>query len=168
MNVLDLDGRAVIVDMAHNEASLLALLEVARGLRLPGRRVLAMIGTAGDRSDELIRSLGELAARGADRVVIGEKPRYLRGRDAAELVGLLRAGAAEVGVTDVPAHPGELAGLQALVGESGPGDVCALMAPAERDPILAWLRDQGAHLLDPEELRARVLLARGSGPAGGG
>jgi cyanophycin synthetase len=168
MNVLDLDGRAVIVDMAHNEASLLALLEVARGLRPPGGRVLAMVGTAGDRSDELIRSLGELAARGADRVVIGEKPRYLRGRDAAELVGLLRAGAAEVGVTDVPALPGELAGLQALVAESGPGDVCALMAPAERDPILAWLRDQGARLLDPEELRARVLGARGSGPSGGG
>jgi hypothetical protein len=50
----------VIVDMAHNEASLLALLEVARGLRLPGGRVPAMLGTARDRSDELIRSLGEL------------------------------------------------------------------------------------------------------------
>src|SRR4030095_2876977 len=48
MNILDLGGRAVIVDMAHNEASLLALLEVARGLRLPGGRVLAMVGTAGD------------------------------------------------------------------------------------------------------------------------
>jgi len=159
MNVLDLDGRAVIVDMAHNEASLQALLEVARGLRLPGRRVLVMVGTAGDRSDELIRSLGELAARGADRVVIGEKHRYLRGRDPAELVGLLREGAATVGVTDLPAHPGELAGLKALVAESGPGDVCALMAPAEREQILAWLTDQGASLLDPERLRARVVAA---------
>jgi cyanophycin synthetase len=113
MNILDLDGRAVIVDMAHNEASLLALLEVARGLRLPGGRILAMTGTAGDRTDELIRSLGELAARSADRVVIGEKHKYLRGRDPAELVRLLREGAATVGVTDVPAHPGELAGLKA-------------------------------------------------------
>jgi cyanophycin synthetase len=160
MNILDLGGRAVIVDMAHNEASLLALLEVARGLRLPGRRVLAMIGTAGDRSDELIRSLGELAAKGADRVVIGEKHRYLRGRDAAVLVDLMREGAAAVGVTDLPAHPSELAGLQALVAESGPGDVCALMAPAERDPILDWLGGQGASLLDPDRLRARVLAAR--------
>jgi cyanophycin synthetase len=160
MNVLDLGGRAVIVDMAHNEASLLALLEVARGLRLPGGRVLAMVGTAGDRSDELIRSLGELAARGADRVVIGEKHRYLRGRDPDELVGLLRDGAATVGVTDLPAHPSELAGLQALVAASGPGDVCALMAPAERDEILAWLGDQGASLLDPAQLRARVVAAR--------
>jgi cyanophycin synthetase len=161
MNILDLGGRAVIVDMAHNEASLLALLEVARGLRLPGRRVLALVGTAGDRSDELIRSLGELAARGADRVAIGEKHRYLRGRDAAELIGLLREGAATVGVTDVPAHPGELAGLEALAAESGPGDVVALMAPAERPEILAWLEAQGATLLDPGQLRARVLAAKG-------
>jgi cyanophycin synthetase len=160
MNILDLDGRAVIVDMAHNEASLLALLEVARGLRLPGGRVMAMVGTAGDRSDELIRSLGELAARGADRVVIGEKHRYLRGRDPAELVRLLREGAATVGLDDVPAHPGELAGLEALAGESGPGDVLALMAPAEREPILAWLTGQGATLLDPDRLRARVVAAR--------
>jgi cyanophycin synthetase len=160
MNILDLDGRAVIVDMAHNEASLLALLEVARGLRLPGGRVLAMTGTAGDRTDELIRSLGELSARGADRVVIGEKHRYLRGRDPAELVRLLRQGAATVGVTDVPAHPSELAGLQALAAESGPGDVLALMAPAERAEILAWLEGQGATLLDPDQLRARVVAAR--------
>jgi cyanophycin synthetase len=160
MNILDLGGRAVIVDMAHNEASLLALLEVARGLRLPGGRVLAMVGTAGDRSDELIRSLGELAARGADRVVIGEKHRYLRGRDPEELIRLLRQGAATVGMADLPAHPSELAGLQALAGSSGPGDVLALMAPAEREPILAWLTAQGATLLDPDQLRARVVEAR--------
>jgi cyanophycin synthetase len=161
MNILDLGGRAVIVDMAHNEASLLALLEVARGLCLPGGRVLASVGTAGDRSDELIRSLGELAARGADRVVVGEKHKYLRGRAPDELVGLLREGAATVGVTDVPAHPGELASLQALAASSGPGDVIALMAPAERAQILAWLDDQGAALLDPGQLRARVVAARG-------
>jgi cyanophycin synthetase len=160
MNILELGGRAVIVDMAHNEASLLALLEVARGLRLPGGRVLAMVGTAGDRSDELIRSLGELAARGAARVVIGEKHRYLRGRDPAELVRLLREGAATVGVTDVPDHPGELAALKAMVPASGHGDVLALMAPAERAEILAWLGTQGAALLDPDQVRARVVAAR--------
>jgi cyanophycin synthetase len=161
MNVLDLDGRTVIVDMAHNEASLHALLEVARGLCPPRGRVLAMVGTAGDRPDELIRSLGEIAARRADRVVVGEKERYLRGRDRADLPRLLREGAATVGVVDVPVYPTELAALQALAAEAAPGDVCALMAPAERDEILAWLRDRGARLLDPDELRARVLSLRG-------
>jgi cyanophycin synthetase len=163
MNVLDLDGRTVIVDMAHNEASLHALLEVARGLSPPGGRVLAMVGTAGDRPDELIRSLGEIAARRADRVVVGEKERYLRGRDRADLPRLLREGAAVVGVTDVPVHPTELAALRALAAEAAPGDVCALMAPAERDELLAWLADRGARLLDPAELRSRVLSLRAGG-----
>jgi cyanophycin synthetase len=62
----------------------------------------------------------------------------------------------------VPSHPSELAGLQALAAESGPGDVLALMAPAERSEILAWLTGQGATLLDPGQLRARVLSARGT------
>jgi hypothetical protein len=65
-------------------------------------------------------------------------------------------------MTDLPAYPTELAGLQALAGESGPGDVLALMAPAEREPILAWLTGQGATLLDPDQLRARVLSNRGT------
>jgi cyanophycin synthetase len=167
MNVLDLDGRTVIVDMAHNEASLHALLEVARGLCPPGRRVLAMVGTAGDRPDELIRSLGEIAARNAERVVVGEKERYLRGRDRAEMRRLLREGAAVVGATDVPVHPTELAALQALLAEAAPGDVCALMAPAERDELLAWLGGRGARLLDPGELRARAASRSPGDPPGG-
>jgi hypothetical protein len=47
-----------------------------------------------------------------------------------------------------------------LAGESGPGDVLALMAPAEREPILDWLTGQGATLVDPDQLRARVVAAR--------
>jgi hypothetical protein len=71
--------------------------------------------------------------------VIGEKHRYCAAATPPELVRLLREGAATVGMTDLPAHPSELAGLQALAAPPGPGDVLALMAPAERAPILAWL-----------------------------
>jgi len=156
MNLFDLDGRTVIVDLAHNEAGLRALLEVCGGLRQAGGRILIVVGTAGDRPDELIRSLGELAARGADRVVVGEKEAYLRGRDRAAMTALFRQGAGTVGVTDVPAHPTELDGLRAVVAESAPGDVCALMCHAEREEVFAWLRQRGARLLGPAELRARV------------
>jgi hypothetical protein len=34
------------------------------------------------------------------------------------------------------------------------------MAPAERAEILAWLQDQGATLLDPDQVRTRVVAAR--------
>ena len=100
-------------------------------------------------------------------MVVGGKERYLRGRDRAEMPRLLRQGAAVVGATDVPVHPTELAALRALLAEAAQGDVCALMAPAERDELLAWLGGRGARLLDPDELRARVAPGSPADPARG-
>jgi cyanophycin synthetase len=157
MNVYDLRGVTVVVDLAHNEAGVQALVEVLHGLRVPGCAVRLVAGAPGDRTDEIIRGVGELAARGADQLVIGHKEQYLRGRSPDELAGLLRDGAAAVGVTDVPAHPTELAGLQALVEVSGPGDVVGVMCHAERSEIVAWLDAAGAAVDTPEAIRAKVL-----------
>jgi cyanophycin synthetase len=159
MNVYDLHGVTVVVDLAHNEAGVEALVEVLRGLRAPSGTVRLVLGSAGDRTDEIIRRLGELGARGADRVVIGHKFRYLRGREPAELEALLREGATAVGVHDVPSHPTELAGLQALVAEASPGDVVGVMCHAERAEIDSWLTGAGATTDGPEEIRAKVLRA---------
>jgi cyanophycin synthetase len=154
MNLFALDGRTVVVDVAHNEASLRALLEVCRGLRPPGAAVRIAIGTAGDRPDEVLRLLGELAARQADRVVIAEKRKYLRGRTTEEMNRLYREGALAVGMGDLPAFPTELAALAALLDDSRPGDVCALTCHAERPEVAAWLQARGAVTLGDEELRA--------------
>ena len=160
MNVYDCGGVTVVVDLAHNEAGVAALLEVLAGLRAPGGAVRLVAGSPGDRTDEIIRGVGELAARGTDRVVIAHKEHYLRGREADELAALLREGAASVGVTDVPVHPTELAGLQALLDESRPGDVVGVMCHAERTEVDGWLRSSGATLDGPDEVRAKVLAAR--------
>ena len=50
----------MIVDLAHNEAGLDALLEVMHGLRPPAAAPCSALGTAGDRTDEIVRSLGEI------------------------------------------------------------------------------------------------------------
>ena len=120
MNIFDLDGVTVVVDLAHNEAGVLALVEVLTGLRAPEGRTLLVMGSPGDRTDEIIRGVAELAARGTDQVVIAHKEHYLRGRELSELTALLREGAAAVGVTDVPDYPTELAALQALVARRRP------------------------------------------------
>jgi cyanophycin synthetase len=91
--------------------------------------------------------------------VIGHKEHYLRGREADELAGLLRDGAAAVGVHDVPVHATELAGLQALVDQAVPGDVIGVMCHAERGEIAAWLGSAGATADGPDEIRAKVLAA---------
>src|SRR6185436_10415699 len=57
MNIYSLHDTTVIVDLAHNEAGLDALIEVMNGLRGPGARTLLGLGTAGDRTDDLVTSL---------------------------------------------------------------------------------------------------------------
>jgi cyanophycin synthetase len=157
MNVFDLGGVTVVVDLAHNEAGVLALVEVLSGLRAPGGAVRLVVGAPGDRTDEIIRGVGEIAARGADQVVIGSSERYLRGRDPGELAALLREGAAAVGVTDVPAHTSELAGLQALAEACSAGDAVGVMCHAEREEVVGWLRDAGGTVDTPEAIRTKVL-----------
>jgi cyanophycin synthetase len=160
MNVWILGELTVVVDLAHNEAGVAALLEVLHGLRPDGNAVRLVVGTPGDRTDEIIRGVGEIAARGADDIVIGHKEHYLRGRDPDELADLLREGATAVGVTDVPVHPTELAGLQALVARCEPGDVLGVMCHAERIEIGTWLTGEGAEVATPEVIREKVLAAR--------
>src|SRR3978361_638929 len=89
--------------------------EIVRGVRPTGRRLLLGLGAVGDRQDDLLELLGEIAARDADVVAIAHKEKYLRGRTREELEGLLRAGAERVGVTDIEAYPTELDSLQALL-----------------------------------------------------
>jgi cyanophycin synthetase len=150
----------VVVDLAHNEAGLVALLEVLRGLCPAGSSVRLALGTAGDRTDDILRSLGELAARGADDVVVVHKQRYLRGRTTEELERLYQAGAAAVGHSgELTPYLDELSGLQALVARSGPGDVVAVMCHQDRELIADWLRAEGGRVAGPAQIREQVLAA---------
>ncbi len=149
----------VVMDLAHNEAGLEAMIEIMRGVRPPGRRILLGLGAVGDRQDDLLELLGEIAARDADVIAIGHKEKYLRGRTLEEMDALFRTGAERVGVTEVESYPTELASLQALVSQAEPDDVVGLMCHAERQEVYDWLADQGAVADGPDELRAKVLRA---------
>jgi len=155
-------GRAtVLIDFAHNEAGLEALLRVAEGLRPPGSAVHLGLGTAGDRTDEILQGLGELAGRRADRVSVVHKAGYLRGRETADLEAQLRIGLARVGVAEVDSCPTELEGLQALVATANEGDVLALMVHAERPKLDEWLVRTGATIDSPRDIRRKVVASRG-------
>ena len=162
MNLYTLRGVTVIVDLAHNEAGLAALLEIMDGLREPGRSIRLVLGTAGDRLDGQLQAMGEMAARGADDVLIGHKERYLRGRTTTEMAQLFRAGAAMVGVPTLDEEPTELDGLRTLVERSVPGDVVAVMCHAQRAEIYDWLATAGAVVDSAESIRTKVLRHRGA------
>ena len=161
MNFFSLGGVSVVIDLAHNEAGLDALLEIMNGVRRPGARLLLGLGAVGDRQDELVDKLGEIGARDADVVVIAHKARYLRGRTTEELEELMRAGAARVGVEDVPSYPTEVDALAALVEMAEPGDVVGLMCHEDREGVYAWIKAHDGTADDPETLRGKVRAARG-------
>jgi len=155
LNLYERRGVLVLVDFAHNEAGLAGLLDVARAIA--GRhKVRLAFGTAGDRTDEILRALGVLAG-GADDLVIAEKRHYLRGRDLDEMNELLRSGARDGGYTrEVEALPNEVAAIRAILTRAKRGDVCAVMAHAERADVFEWLDGEGFAPVGTDRLRELV------------
>jgi cyanophycin synthetase len=182
LNLFRHGKQVVIVDFAHNEAGLEALLDVADGIAAGGAArtwpVTLIVGTAGDRPDDTIRGIGRIAARRAQRVVIKETPAYLRGRDRGEMIDVLRTGIAEgaaeaapsarpaLDAGAVPVYESEVAALRAELALAAGHDVrgrpdqpavIALMCHAERDDVFRLLADLGARPVDsPGELRELV------------
>ncbi|TMD31521.1 MAG: hypothetical protein E6I94_02885 [Chloroflexi bacterium] len=178
LNIFRLGSRIVIVDFAHNEAGVEAILDVAEGIAggAAGRAapITAIIGTAGDRPDDTLRGIGRIAARRAQRVAIKETPRYLRGRSRESIVGELlagvrsglRGGRSAGSTADVPVYPSETAALRAELNEAGAGGdgrgadaprVIVLMCHEEREEVFDLLRELGARPIDvASELTALV------------
>jgi cyanophycin synthetase len=164
LNLFRLGAKVVIVDFAHNEAGIAAILDVAEGIAAgaSGRAapITAIIGTAGDRPDDALRGIGRIAASRAQRVVIKQTLHYLRGRTAESVVGELLAGivAGGMAASGVPVYDGETQALQAeLNGAAGAGahggrsdapGVIVLMCHQERDQVFEMLASVGAHPVD--------------------
>ena len=168
MNIWSLpipDGMiSVVIDLAHNEAGLEALLEIMHGIRPPGGRLLLGAGTAGDRGDEVFVRLGEIAALGADVVEIVHKANYVRGRSMDEINRLITEGAAHAGIEIQRAHDSELGGLVSLVRQARNGDVVAIMTHQDRELLDGWLLEQGASKDSADLLRTKVRQAGGRRP----
>ncbi len=105
LNMFELDGYRVVVDYAHNPPAVEALGRFierltepsAGGARAPvtGRRI-GVIATAGDRRDEDIVELGQVAARYFDEIIVREDANN-RGRRVGETAELIVRGIESAG-----------------------------------------------------------------------
>ena len=164
LNIYRLGARVVIVDFAHNEAGVTAILDVAEGIAAgaAGRAapITVIIGTAGDRPDDTLRGIGRIAAQRAQRVAIKQTLNYLRGRTPESVVGELLAGVVAGGgsAADVPVYVSEKEALRAeLNGAAGHGPdgrradaarVIVLMCHEDRDGVFELLATLGARPVD--------------------
>ena len=153
LNLYRLGARIVIVDFAHNEAGVSAVLDVAEGIAggAAGRAapITAIVGTAGDRPDDTLRGIARIAAQRAQRVAIKETLKYLRGRSRESIVGELLAGVREAGMTtsDVPIYESETVALKAELADSG-ARVVVLLCHEEREEVFQLLESLRARPID--------------------
>jgi cyanophycin synthetase len=128
LNVFERNGAKVIVDFAHNEAGLTALLEYGRSICPDGGRLFAIIGTAGDRNDASLVEIGRLATLDADFVIAKNTTHYLRGRSPDELMGLYVRGITSGRKVPYETSDNELTAVRRALELAEPGDVIAVMA----------------------------------------
>jgi cyanophycin synthetase len=150
-------NRLVVIDYAHNVAGLGVLLDTVEALigrRGRRRATLSLIvGSAGDRPDDALRELGELAARRADELALKEDLPFLRGRSRESVIGELRAGFRAGGATPqkVPVYVDEQTALRGELetagrlgaDDSGSARVVVLMCHAHREEAAKYLAAQG-------------------------
>jgi cyanophycin synthetase len=160
LNLFRLGARVVIVDFAHNEAGVSAVLDVAEGIAggAAGRAapITIVVGTAGDRPDDTLRGIGRIAGQRAQRVAIKETLKYLRGRSRESVVGEILAGIRSAGRTtsDVTVYESETEALRGELarngGEAKPDAprVIVLMCHEEREEVFALLAELGAKPVD--------------------
>ncbi|MGI8403726.1 MAG: Mur ligase family protein, partial [Thermomicrobiales bacterium] len=140
LNVFDLDGVTIIIDFAHNEAGLVNLLKFGRSMvSAPDARLITIIGSAGDRTDEALSMLGTIAAKSADLTVIKDTVHYLRGRNPGEIVELMKQGMTRADGHWQDVAPSEIEGVKRGIALAEAGDVVAVMCIEDYDEILPWL-----------------------------
>jgi cyanophycin synthetase len=92
-NLIELEGRHLIVDYAHNRSGLKALFETVRDLN--ERTIITVIAAPGDRCNQDILDMGLIAASQSDHLILKEDV-DLRGRKQLEVPLLMKSAAENV------------------------------------------------------------------------
>lgn len=130
-NVHDAHGFRVIVDYAHNPAALQAIGRVVEGLRPRIGRAIGVVSIPGDRRDEDIREMGQIAAGLFDELIFRERPDG-RGRTTGSVVALLTEGALAAGFPEARLHRilSEAKAIDLGLRLARPGDLVMLFPTA--------------------------------------
>jgi cyanophycin synthetase len=143
LNVFDVNGITVVIDFAHNVAGLTYLLSMGRSLTAEGGKLIAAIGSAGDRPDDQLIEMGRLAGELADVVIAKDTLKYLRGRSPGDILDLIGQGASRVNRTDVISMPNEYAAFEHSLQIADSGDTVVIMCIEDVDKVLDRLAEIG-------------------------
>lgn len=141
-NVFDINGAKVIMDFAHNEHSMKAMVSTVSNMSANSKWLL--LSAAGDRSDQDISLMTEAAmAMAPDCMVAVELEQYLRGREAGEIPALMEKVAQNYSFKPLAFHVSQtpLDGVKLIVEQLEPGDLALLLVLSDRDKVVQWLNE---------------------------
>jgi cyanophycin synthetase len=167
LNMFELDGYRVVVDYAHNPPAVRALGDFvnrltepsAGGARPPvtGRRI-GVIATAGDRRDEDIVELGDVAASYFDEVIVREDENP-RGRPRGQTAALIEQGVRAAGnsrVTGITTILDELEATRHALDLAHEGDVVVVCVDHANQVWKELQRRQHGAASETDGLRAVI------------
>ena len=140
LNVIETDRGRVILDYAHNAASIAGLLEFVAGM--PAQKRMALISVPGDRRDEDLRAVGRLAS-GMDFVIFKEHEPYRRGREPGEIAEVLKQGLLAAGFPPerIATFTSEREAVEHVISLMGPGTIVTIVAdsPDVLEPLRPYV-----------------------------
>jgi cyanophycin synthetase len=143
LNVFRVNDGYVILDFAHNPAGLDRLLAFGRNFIEGDGRLIAVVGTAGDRTDETLREVGRIAAENANYTIFKDTAKYLRGRLPGEIMPIMHAGFEAGGGGPFEDADWERPAALRAIGMLQPNDVVALMCIEDYDFLIDHLKSIG-------------------------
>ncbi|GBF07956.1 cyanophycin synthetase [Deinococcus aerius] len=149
LNLYDGHPFRVMLDYAHNPPGLAHLSDLVRHIRPPRGRVIGVMGVAGDRRDEDIRQMGEIAAGMFDELVVREDE-LRRGRASGEGARILTEGAVAGGLDPgrITTILSERAAVDHGLRMARPGDLLIYLA-TEVEETWRRIRDFDSSHLPP-------------------
>ncbi|MGE5575956.1 MAG: cyanophycin synthetase [Syntrophothermus sp.] len=169
-NLFAVNGFQVLVDYGHNPAGFEAISRAVRALgaaKAGGRRI-GVIAAPGDRPEETVIAMGEIAGRNFDLLFIKEDD-DLRGRRPGETAGLLREGACAAGMAPerVQIVTREEEAVRVAMSAARPGDLVVIFYE-KYDRVARVVAEFQASvrqstLQEEQELVAAAISAQGGG-----
>jgi len=125
MNIFDFKDYKVMIDFAHNADGFRGIKEFLSTIDSPAK--IGIITGTGDRRDDDIRDMGRISAEMFDHIIV-RQDKFLRGRQAEDIVKLLVEGIQEVNPNMSYEYvPKEIEALNHAFSIAKPGTfICAL------------------------------------------
>jgi len=135
------NGARVIVDFAHNEHGVNAIVDTVG--RMPAHNKWVLFGSAGDRSDEHMAAIARgLCSIEPDHVVITELEKYLRGRQPGEVSQIMKQACLKNGMSQDRIHlmDSPFDGVKFALRHMVADDLGLFLVLSQRSEIIEYLK----------------------------